>query len=69
MDANQAAARHDRTGYEDLTRGLQLAVIALASAVLTATLVIGTGGVLLERSIHAAAPHAEASESRILASH
>ncbi len=36
--------------HRDLMHGLRLAAIALVSAVVTATLMIGVGGALIERS-------------------
>lgn len=43
----------DRADVVELTRGVRLAAIALVSAVVTATLVIGIGGAWLDRSAHA----------------
>lgn len=42
----------------DILRGLGLAAIALASATLTATLVIGVGSVLMHAGQAGDAPHA-----------
>ncbi|CAN5128521.1 hypothetical protein BH09PSE1_BH09PSE1_23820 [soil metagenome] len=54
------SASHDATEHDELAQGLRLAALALASAVMTATIVIGVGGAWLDRSGHAAKPSVEA---------
>lgn len=61
------ATDHDRIAHEgadaaDLTHGLRLASIALVCAMVTATVVIGIGGVWLDRSAQAA----QTSEAAVL---
>lgn len=47
-----------RPDHREFIHGLKLAAIAIASAVLTATLVIGAGRAVLDRSTAASAPPA-----------
>jgi len=58
------AAGQDHAGINvdngELAQGLRLAVIALASAVLTATVVIGVGGAWLDSSDSRVPSHVEA---------
>ncbi len=53
MASNHDPISADRADAVELTRGIRLAAIALVSAVVTATLVIGLGGAWLEQSAHA----------------
>ncbi|CAN5449156.1 hypothetical protein BH10PSE1_BH10PSE1_06670 [soil metagenome] len=46
------ATNHDDEDQQALAHGLRLAVIAIVSAVMTATLVIGVGGAWLDRGGH-----------------
>lgn len=59
MTTNKDQIAQDGFGGVEWTRAVQLAVIALVSAVLTATLVIGIGGAWLGRTAHSP-PKAEA---------
>lgn len=59
-------ADRDLSERADLVRGLGLAAIAAASAAVTATLVIGIGGVWLDRSGPLASPAEASPVSRVM---